>query len=90
VSHSLLSLISVNLIRFFWGDREGESSYFDPHLLRLSGAMTAQSFVKHLLTEGDKMIISQVSPLKDQGGYAVASNYGTFILSTALKAFLMQ
>lgn len=38
--------------------------------------MTAQSFVKHFLTEGDKFIVSRVSTLQDQGGYAVASNYG--------------
>jgi hypothetical protein len=38
--------------------------------------MTAQSVVKHFLTEGDKLLISRLSPLADQGGYAIASNYG--------------
>ena len=38
--------------------------------------MTAQSVVKHFLTEGDKFLISYLSPLADQGGYALASNYG--------------
>src|SRR6266404_6140359 len=38
--------------------------------------MTVQSVVKHFLTEGDKLLISRLSPLADQGGYAVASNYG--------------
>lgn len=38
--------------------------------------MTLQSIVKHLLTEGDKLAISQTSALSNQGGYAVASNYG--------------
>jgi oligosaccharide translocation protein RFT1 len=52
-------------------------AYFDQELLHLSGAMTAQSVVKHFLTEGDKFLISRLSPLEDQGGYAVASNYGT-------------
>jgi oligosaccharide translocation protein RFT1 len=50
--------------------------YFDTELLHLSGAMTAQSVVKHFLTEGDKFLISYLSPLADQGGYALASNYG--------------
>lgn len=50
--------------------------YFDPALLHLSGVMTLQSVVKHLLTEGDKFIVSRLSPLADQGGYAIASNYG--------------
>ncbi|KDQ17110.1 hypothetical protein BOTBODRAFT_225166 [Botryobasidium botryosum FD-172 SS1] len=53
--------------------------YFDQDLLRVSSTMTAQSFVKHFLTEGDKFIVSRVSPLRDQGGYAVASNYGSLI-----------
>ena len=38
--------------------------------------MTGQSVVKHFLTEGDKFLVSRLSPLADQGGYAVASNYG--------------
>jgi Rft protein len=38
--------------------------------------MTYQSILKHILTEGDKLILSWLSPLEDQGGYAVAVNYG--------------
>lgn len=38
--------------------------------------MTGQSVVKHVLTEGDKFILSWFSPLQDQGGYALAVNYG--------------
>ena len=40
--------------------------------------MTGQSVVKHFLTEGDKFLVSRLSPLEDQGGYAIASNYGVF------------
>lgn len=43
--------------------------------------MTAQSLFKHVLTEGDKFILSWVSPLQDQGGYAIAVNYGELILN---------
>lgn len=53
------------------------TSYFDTELLNLSIAMTGQSVVKHFLTEGDKFLVSRLSPLEDQGGYAIASNYGT-------------
>ncbi|KAI5121237.1 hypothetical protein M0805_007244 [Coniferiporia weirii] len=53
--------------------------YFDERLLEVSLALTAQGFVKHILTEGDKIIISRFSPLKDQGGYAVATNYGALV-----------
>ncbi|KAH9841349.1 Rft-1-domain-containing protein [Rhodofomes roseus] len=55
------------------------SKYFDPSLLSLSAAMTGQSVVKHFLTEGDKFLVSRLSPLADQGGYAVASNYGSLV-----------
>ena len=43
--------------------------------------MTGQSVVKHFLTEGDKFLVSRLSPLADQGGYAVASNYGRYTIS---------
>ncbi|KAI0269977.1 Rft-1-domain-containing protein [Gloeopeniophorella convolvens] len=56
-----------------------KSVYFDADLLGLSGAMTAQSVVKHFLTEGDKFLVSRLSPLADQGGYAIASNYGSLV-----------
>lgn len=52
---------------------------FDPVLLRLAFSMTLQSFIKHLLTEGDKFAVSRISKLADQGGYAVASNYGSLV-----------
>ncbi|KAI0064107.1 Rft-1-domain-containing protein [Artomyces pyxidatus] len=53
--------------------------YFEPELLKLAGAMTGQSVVKHFLTEGDKFLVSRLSPLADQGGYAIASNYGSLV-----------
>jgi oligosaccharide translocation protein RFT1 len=40
--------------------------------------MTCQSLVKHLLTEGDKLVVARLSPLQDQGGYAIAANYGSY------------
>lgn len=41
--------------------------------------MTGQSVFKHFLTEGDRFLVSKFSKLEDQGGYAVASNYGWYI-----------
>lgn len=54
-----------------------KSRLFDPVLFTLTKSMTLQSFIKHLLTEGDKVAVARTSKLADQGGYAVASNYGT-------------
>lgn len=56
-----------------------KTEYFDTKLLHLSAAMTGQSLIKHFLTEGDKFLVSRLSPLADQGGYAVASNYGSLV-----------
>ncbi|WEW55614.1 Oligosaccharide translocation protein rft1 [Emydomyces testavorans] len=38
-----------------------------------------QSIVKHILTQGDSMILAALSTLEDQGLYALASNYGGLI-----------
>ncbi|KAH7100463.1 Rft-1-domain-containing protein [Auriculariales sp. MPI-PUGE-AT-0066] len=61
------------------GNKDGKKEYFDHDALRLSGDMTAQSVVKHFLTEGDKFLLSVFAPLKEQGGYALASNYGSLV-----------
>ncbi|EUC59380.1 oligosaccharide translocation protein Rft1 [Rhizoctonia solani AG-3 Rhs1AP] len=59
---------------------DGKSAIaFDPTSLKLALTMTGQSVFKHFLTEGDRIVISRVSPLEDQGGYAVASNYGSLV-----------
>ncbi|KAJ1299262.1 hypothetical protein OPQ81_002699 [Rhizoctonia solani] len=59
---------------------DGKSTLpFDSNSLRLALTMTGQSVFKHFLTEGDRIVISRVSPLEDQGGYAVASNYGSLV-----------
>jgi hypothetical protein len=49
---------------------------FDPQLLALAMANTIQSVVKHLLTEADRIAVGRICPLDEQGGYAVAMNYG--------------
>ena len=55
------------------GRRDG---LLDGNLLKLALTMMSQSVIKHFLTEGDKMVLSWYSPLRDQGGYAIAVNYG--------------
>ncbi|TDL29647.1 Rft-1-domain-containing protein [Rickenella mellea] len=60
-------------------------SFFDDKLVTVAVAMTGQSVVKHFLTEGDKLVISKFSPLKDQGGYAIAVNYGSLVARILLQ-----
>ncbi|KAH8549568.1 Rft protein-domain-containing protein [Umbelopsis sp. PMI_123] len=53
--------------------------WFDRELLNLSVTLTKQSLLKHVLTEGDKMLVSALSSDKDQGVYALVVNYATLI-----------
>ncbi|KAJ2920685.1 hypothetical protein H1R20_g16409, partial [Candolleomyces eurysporus] len=61
--------------------KAAQSGYFDSALLNLSVTMTFQSVIKHVLTEGDKLLLTFFSPLEDQGGYAIAANYGSSSIS---------
>ncbi|KAH9172072.1 Rft protein-domain-containing protein [Lactarius sanguifluus] len=47
--------------------------------------MTAPSVVKHFLTEGDKLLISHLNLLADQGSYATASNYGSLAVRVVFQ-----
>ncbi|KAL1674780.1 Rft protein-domain-containing protein [Schizophyllum commune] len=62
-----------------------QSSSANTSQTRLALAMTGQSFVKHVLTECDKLILAWVAPLTDQGGYAVAVNYGSLLARIILQ-----
>jgi hypothetical protein len=53
---------------------------FDEGQLRLLAALSGQSIFKHFLTEADRAVVSLTSPLEDQAGYALASNYGSISL----------
>ncbi|GAQ06948.1 oligosaccharide translocation protein RFT1 [Aspergillus lentulus] len=52
---------------------------FSSQLVSLSANLFFQSVVKHLLTQGDTMILAAMSSLEDQGIYFLASNYGGLI-----------
>ncbi|KAI8381124.1 Rft protein-domain-containing protein [Radiomyces spectabilis] len=54
--------------------------WFDAKLLSLAMTLTKQSLLKHVLTEGDKMLISVLSSDEDQGIYAFVVNYGSLIV----------
>ncbi|KAF2755801.1 Rft-1-domain-containing protein [Pseudovirgaria hyperparasitica] len=48
-------------------------------LIRLSFSLYLQSAFRYVLTQGDSILISSMASLQDQGGYALASNYGGLI-----------
>ncbi|KAG0173287.1 Oligosaccharide translocation protein rft1 [Apophysomyces sp. BC1021] len=58
---------------------DGRTYWFDDQLLSLASTLTKQSLLKHVLTEGDKMLISALSTDEDQGEYAFAVNYGSLV-----------
>lgn len=45
-------------------------------MLTLATTLTKQSLLKHILTEGDKMLISALTTDENQGVYAFVVNYG--------------
>ncbi|KAI0148830.1 Rft-1-domain-containing protein [Xylariaceae sp. FL1272] len=53
--------------------------YFYTPTLQLASSLIAQSFVKHLLTQGDTFLVSILSDTKSQGIYALANNYGSLL-----------
>ncbi|KAH9885712.1 Rft-1-domain-containing protein [Xylariomycetidae sp. FL2044] len=53
--------------------------YFYRPTLNLASSLTAQSFVKHILTQGDTFLVSILSDPGSQGVYALANNYGSLL-----------
>jgi len=53
-----------------------ETVRFDEPTLRLSIFFTLQSILKHILTEGDRIVLSALVGSYDAGVYAMASSYG--------------
>lgn len=51
-------------------------SWFYRPTVNLASSMMMQSFVKHLLTQGDTFLVSILSTPTAQGVYALANNYG--------------
>ncbi|GAA5930632.1 glycolipid translocation protein [Sporobolomyces koalae] len=59
--------------------RQGPEGYFDHRVTALGWELTKQSVVKQVLTEGDKLAVSQFGHAQDLGPYAIALNYGSLI-----------
>ncbi|KAF9362893.1 Oligosaccharide translocation protein rft1 [Mortierella sp. NVP85] len=72
---SIKALLPRKLVRI-GKDGQPEYFYFDHHLFKLSKTLTAQSLLKHILTEGDKMLMTGFTDEEAQGVYAFVLNYG--------------
>nr|QBH67477.1 hypothetical protein UE_1411 [Ustilago esculenta] len=53
--------------------------WIDGPTMSLCVAMAQQGILKHALTEADKFAVAKYASLEDQGGYALASNYGSLV-----------
>ena len=60
-------------------------SYFSRPLLSLSISIFTQSLVKHLLTQGDTLLIATLASQTAQGVYAMANNYGGLVARLILQ-----
>ncbi|KAJ0298692.1 hypothetical protein COL516b_009777 [Colletotrichum fioriniae] len=67
------------------GGEDYLASYFYRPTVSLASSMTAQSLVKHVLTQGDTFLVSVLSTPKSQGVYALASNYGGLLARLVLQ-----
>jgi len=52
---------------------------FSSSLSKLSVSLLIQNSFKYILTQGDGLLIAALTSLRDQGAYALASNYGGLI-----------
>ncbi len=59
---------------------DGRSVWFSPAGVGLTWAMGGQALLKHVMGELDKFAVARLGTLEDQGGYALASNYGSLVL----------
>nr|CAG8444589.1 7615_t:CDS:2 [Entrophospora candida] len=68
--------------------RQKKEYWFDEHFFNLSKTFTKQSLLKHVLTEGDKMLITWLSNPNDQGIYAIVVNYDILLIIIKFHIFL--
>jgi oligosaccharide translocation protein RFT1 len=68
----------VNLLPRRIKSENSEGTYlFHRPTLWLAASVTGQSLFKHLLTEGDKLVLTFLTTPYTQGIYAIVSNYGS-------------
>ncbi|KAK6360519.1 Oligosaccharide translocation protein rft1 [Orbilia blumenaviensis] len=59
--------------------RTGHGYYLHPPTISVARTMWLQSVVKHLLTQGDSILVTRLATTYEQGIYALAANYGSLI-----------
>ncbi|TPX34483.1 hypothetical protein SmJEL517_g02829 [Synchytrium microbalum] len=75
----LLSSYWYSVGKFLTPKKLESNKYLDYNMLQLSFAFAMQSIIKHLLTEGDKIVLVGMASADDMGVYAYVLNYGSLI-----------
>lgn len=60
-------------------EEDNEIFYFDRKISKIWRSLFVQMIFKHLLTEGDTLVISFLFSVGEQGVYSVISNYGSIL-----------
>ncbi|AGO13167.1 AaceriAFR015Wp [[Ashbya] aceris (nom. inval.)] len=76
LAHKKLFSLSLTKVRV---SDSAYSVYFDSDVLQHFRKVYFQLCFKHLLTEGDKLIINSLCTVEEQGIYSLLSNYGSLI-----------
>jgi oligosaccharide translocation protein RFT1 len=58
---------------------------FEKQLTGLAGTMWVQAAIKHVLTQGDSLLVAWLTTLEEQGTYALAANYGGLVARMVLQ-----
>lgn len=73
------------MLIFGSGTSEFLFSYFSNSLLTLGRSFFLQSIFKHVLTQGDTILIGSLASQRVQGVYALANNYGGLVARLILQ-----
>lgn len=58
---------------------EDRNKFLNTNMIKFAWTSTFSSFVKHILTEADRITLSLTASSYDQGLFALANNYGSFL-----------
>ncbi|KAF3196645.1 Oligosaccharide translocation protein rft1 [Orbilia oligospora] len=77
--------LAVTLLASNFGIRTGHGYYLHQPTISVARTMWFQSIVKHLLTQGDSILVTRLATTYEQGIYALAANYGSLIARLLFK-----
>lgn len=67
-----------------WAPIGNDKAFLDPEISKRALGMGAQTMLKYFLTESDRLLVSFMISLEQQGVYALASNYGSLLARLVL------